>query len=57
MIRQAASPALLVDGRKFERQGLSVIAHVSEMSLVMIADARQSNVEALQDLGVAVQTV
>ena len=57
MIRQAASPVLLVDGRKFERQGLSVIAHVSEMSLVMIADARQSDVEALEDLGVAVQTV
>jgi DeoR/GlpR family transcriptional regulator of sugar metabolism len=57
MIRQSASPVLLVDGRKFERQGLSVIAHVSEMPLVMIADARQSYVEALEDLGVAVQSV
>jgi DeoR/GlpR family transcriptional regulator of sugar metabolism len=57
MIRQAASPVLLVDGRKFERQGLSVVAHVSEVSLVMTADARRPYVEALIDLGVAVQTV
>jgi DeoR/GlpR family transcriptional regulator of sugar metabolism len=57
MIRQAASPVLLVDGRKFERQGLSVITHVSEVSLVMTADARQSDVEALEDLGVTVQSV
>lgn len=56
MIRQAASPVLLVDGRKFERQGLSVITHVSEVSLVLTADARQSYVEALEDLGAAVQT-
>jgi DeoR/GlpR family transcriptional regulator of sugar metabolism len=57
MIRQAVSPVLLVDGRKFERQGLSVITHVSEVSLVITADARQSYVEALIDSGVAVQTV
>ena len=57
MIRQSASPVLLVDGRKFERQGLSVITHVSEVSLVMTTDARQSYVAALQDLGVAVQSV
>jgi DeoR family transcriptional regulator of aga operon len=57
MIRQAASPVLLVDGRKFERQGLSVITHVSEVSLVMTTDASQSYVEALEALGVAVQTV
>ena len=57
MIRQAISPVLLVDGRKFERQGMSVIAHVSEVSLVMTADARRPYVEALEDLGVAVQAV
>jgi DeoR/GlpR family transcriptional regulator of sugar metabolism len=57
MIRQAASPVLLVDGRKFERQGLSVITHVSEVSLVMTADALGVYVEALENLGVAVQTV
>ena len=57
MIRQAANPVLLVDGRKFERQGLSVITHVSEVSLVMTADARRPDVEFLEDLGVAVQSV
>jgi DeoR/GlpR family transcriptional regulator of sugar metabolism len=57
MMRQAASSVLLVDGRKFERQGLSVIAHVSEVSLVMTADASQSYVEALEGMGVAVQSV
>ena len=57
MIRQAVSPVLLVDGRKFERQALSVITHVSEVSLVMTADARKSYVEALIDWGVDVQSV
>src|SRR3712207_814306 len=47
MIRQADSPVLLVDGRKFEQRGLSVIAHVSEVSLVLAADTRQRYLEAL----------
>src|ERR687896_1024322 len=34
MIRHAERPALLVDGRKFEQRGFSVIAHVTEVSLV-----------------------
>ena len=57
MIRHAERPVLLVDSRKFEQRGFSVIAHVSEVSLVMTADARQSHVEALEDLGVDVQSV
>jgi DeoR family transcriptional regulator of aga operon len=57
MIRQAARPVLLVDGRKFEQRGFSVIAHVSEVSLVMTADARQPYVKALEDRGVDVRTV
>jgi DeoR/GlpR family transcriptional regulator of sugar metabolism len=57
MIRQADMPLLLVDGRKFERRGLSVITHVSEMSLIITADARPSHVDALEDLGVAVNSV
>ena len=57
MIRQAANPVLLADGRKFERQGLSVVTHVSEVSLVMTADARPVYVETLKDLGVTVQSV
>jgi DeoR/GlpR family transcriptional regulator of sugar metabolism len=57
MIRQASSPVLLVDGRKFERQGLSVITHVSEVSLVMTADASESYVGTLKEMGVAAQSV
>ena len=57
MIRHAERPVLLVDGRKFEQRGFSVIDHVSEVSLVVTADARRSHVEALEDLGVDVQSV
>ncbi|HEX6709740.1 MAG TPA: DeoR/GlpR family DNA-binding transcription regulator, partial [Rubrobacter sp.] len=57
MIQRADSPVLLVDGRKFERRGASVIAHVSEVSLVMTADASAAHVEALKDLEVEVRSV
>ena len=57
MIRHAERPVLLVDGRKFEQRGFSVIAHVTEVSLVVTADARRSHVEALEALGVDVQSV
>ncbi|HKH39908.1 MAG TPA: DeoR/GlpR family DNA-binding transcription regulator [Rubrobacter sp.] len=57
MIRHAERPVLLVDGRKFEQRGFSVIDHVSEVSLVVTADAGPAHVEALEDLGVEVQSV
>jgi DeoR/GlpR family transcriptional regulator of sugar metabolism len=57
MIRQSERPVLLVDGRKFEQRGSSVIAHVSEVSLVVTADARRPHVEAIEDLGVDVQSL
>jgi DeoR/GlpR family transcriptional regulator of sugar metabolism len=57
MIRRADNPVLLVDGRKFERRGASVIAHVSEVSLIITTEARRSYVEAVEDLGVEVQSV
>ena len=57
MIRHAERPVLLVDGRKFEQRGFSVIDHVSEVSLVVTADADPAHVEALEDLGVEVQSV
>ncbi len=57
MIQQAEKPVLLVDGRKFEQRGFSVVGHVSEVSLVMTADADETYVEALKDLGVVVQSV
>ena len=57
MIRRSDSPVLLVDGRKFERRGASVIANVREASLVITADAHRSHVEALENLGVDVRSV
>lgn len=57
MIKQAARPVLLVDGRKFERRGLSVIGHVSEVSLVVTADAHRSYTENLVESGVDVQSL
>ena len=57
MIRQAASPVLLVDGRKFERQGLSVITHVHEVALVLAADAPEDWMVALAKAGVEVRRV
>jgi DeoR/GlpR family transcriptional regulator of sugar metabolism len=57
MVRQAARPVLLVDGRKFERRGLSVITHVSDVSLVVTAGAHHSYVEKLVESGVDVQSV
>lgn len=57
MIRRADSSVLLVDGRKFEQRGANVLAHVSEVSLVVATEAHQSHVEALLDLGVEVRNV
>ncbi|MDQ4129352.1 MAG: DeoR/GlpR family DNA-binding transcription regulator [Actinomycetota bacterium] len=57
MIQQSARPVLLVDGRKFEQRGFSVIAHVSEVSLVVTADARRAHVEALTETGVDVRSL
>lgn len=57
MIRQSERPLLLVDGRKFDQRGFTVIAHVSEVSLVLAADAREEAVEALGEHGVEVRSV
>lgn len=57
MIRQAASPVLLVDGRKFERQGLSVITDIREVALVLVADAPEDRMVALAESGVEVRRV
>jgi DeoR family transcriptional regulator of aga operon len=57
MIRQSERPVLVVDGRKFEQRGFSVISHVSEVSLVLTADASRAHVERLEGLGVEVQSV
>jgi len=57
MIRQAARPVLLADGRKFEQRGFSVVGHLSEVSLVITAGANQSYVDALVERGVDVRNV
>ena len=57
MIRQSKRPVLLADGRKFEQRGFSVISHVSEVSLVLTADASRVHVDAMETLGVEVQSV
>ena len=57
MVKQAARPVLLVDGRKFERRGVRVITHVSDVSLVLVADAQRSYLEALGESGVEVRSV
>src|ERR671917_568242 len=57
MICQAANPVLLVDGRKFERQGLSVITHVREVALVLAADAPEDWMVTLAEAGVEVRNV
>ena len=57
MIRQSEKPVLLVDGRKFEQRGFSVISHVSEVSLILTADASRAHVDAMETLGVEVQSV
>src|SRR5918998_1833510 len=57
MIRHAERPVLLVDGRKFEQRGSSVIDHVAGVGLGVAPHARRSHVEALEDLGVDVQSV
>jgi DeoR family transcriptional regulator of aga operon len=54
MIRQAANPVLLIDGRKVERQGLSVITHVREVGLVLAADAPEDWMVTLAEAGVDV---
>jgi len=56
MIRQSERPVLLVDGRKFEQRGFSVISHVSEVSLVLTADASRAHVDAMETLGVEEQS-
>lgn len=57
MIERSENPVLLLDGRKFERQGMSVIAHVSQVSLVIVADVGVAHVEALSKMGVKVEQI
>lgn len=57
MVECSKNPVLLVDGRKFERKGMSVITHVSDVSLVLAADVSKEHVQALAAMGATVEIV
>lgn len=57
MISRSAEPVLLVDGSKFERRGSSVIAHASEISRILAADAPEERLAALAASGAEVRRV
>jgi DeoR/GlpR family transcriptional regulator of sugar metabolism len=57
MIERAREPVLLIDGSKFEGWGLSVVTSVARLGRVLVADAREADLEPFLDAGVAVETV
>lgn len=57
MIEHAEKPVLLIAGGKLEKRGLSVIAHASELSLALVADAPEGGLKSLEDAGVEAQSV
>ena len=57
MIERSENPVLLIDGRKFQRRGLSLIGNVSDVSLVLAADCDEADLEALEHQGVEVRRV
>lgn len=57
MIERSETPVLLIDGRKFERRGLSLIGNVSDVSLVLAADCAEADLEILEQQGVEVRRV
>jgi DeoR/GlpR family transcriptional regulator of sugar metabolism len=57
MIEHAEKPILMVDGSKFEQRGLSVIAHVSAMRIMLTADGPGDRLKLLAHSGVDVRHV
>ncbi len=57
MIEHSEEPVLLVDGTKFEKRGLGVITHVSNVSRVLAAGVSEERLEALALEGVKVRRV
>lgn len=57
MILRAEYPVLLIDGHKFERHGASVISHVSDFSLALVAGAAGEDVRAMEQQGIEVRSV
>lgn len=57
MIERSENPVLLIDGRKFERRGLSLISEVSSIGLVLAADCAEQDLQSLERSGVEVRRV
>jgi DeoR family transcriptional regulator of aga operon len=49
MIKRSEQPILLLDGSKFGQRGMSAVAHIADLSFVIVADAPE---EALHSLGI-----
>lgn len=47
MIGRSEEPILLIEGNKLDKKGLSLIAHVSEISRVLVADADEARLEEI----------
>ncbi|MGH3086218.1 MAG: DeoR/GlpR family DNA-binding transcription regulator [Rubrobacteraceae bacterium] len=57
MISRSEQPVLLVDGGKFEKRGLSVIAHASDISISLVADGSGDGMRMLAEAGVEARSV
>ncbi len=57
IIERSELPTLLVDGRKFERRGLSLVGHVSELGQVLVADGSEADLRNLEQQRVEVRNV
>ena len=57
MIRHARRPVLLIDGSKFQRPALSVIADAGAPAVVLAADVDQDLLAPLADAGADIRTV
>jgi DeoR/GlpR family transcriptional regulator of sugar metabolism len=57
MIEHCVEPVLLVDGGKFERRGLSVVTHASNISRALVADAPEERLSSLVEAEVEVRRV
>ncbi len=55
MAEHSRRPVLLIDGSKLDRSALSVIAHLSDLSLVLTADAPEAAIAPLTETGVEVR--
>jgi DeoR/GlpR family transcriptional regulator of sugar metabolism len=57
MLARSRRAILLLDGSKFDRAGLSVIAEIKTVAKVLVADATPARVEQLTSAGVEIEAV